>query len=268
MVASLMVVAGWAIDQPWIRGGGDAGPLRAEISRVWHGEIVTSALQANIAPAVQLSGRPVLIDDLPQGDLLPALSSLYGAMAIYPAGFLDRIVKRVVLAGRIRMWNLDVGGFFNGSTVAINDASVASPDGKVFSADTFHHELSSIIRNQVLFNVSEWTADNPPGFRYLSLDAYKALLAKPPSVEGDAALHDQGFVAAYGTTSLDNDWNTYAEKVFGHGPQFAELIRRYPKMRSKTRQLLDIYAGLDQRFEAYFRQSGLRRTVSDGQSAP
>ncbi len=256
-----MVLAGWMINHVQT-GESNAAALRAEIGRHWHGEIVTSGLQTEIAPLVSLPTRPVVIEDLPQGATASALQSLSSAIMVYPDGFLDRMVKRVALAGRIQMWNMDVGGFFDGNTVAINDHNVSRPDGAAFSADSFHHELSSVVRNQVLFDVSEWTSNNPAGFNYLSLEAYKALLARPPSVDGDAVLHSQGFVAAYGTTSLDNDWNTYAEKVFGHGSQFATLIRDYPRMRAKTRQLLDIYTKLDSRFDAYFTQSGLRRAVS------
>ncbi len=264
MCAAGLALAGWVVNH----GSGtseaaDAGALRAEIRRHWHGEIVTRGLQTSVAPLVSLPTRPVRIDDLTQGDLVAALHSLSVAAAVYPDGFLDRVLKRAVLAGRIRMWDSDVGGFFVGNTVAINDQGVSGQDGALFSADTFHHELSSIVRDQVLFNVSEWTANNPPGFNYPSLAAYKALLAKPPSVEGDAGLHAQGFVAAYGTTSLDNDWNTYAEKVFGHGPAFVTEIRDYPRMRAKTRQLLDVYSKLDPGFAVYFQQSGLSQAVSD-----
>ena len=91
----------------------------------------------------------------------------------------------------------------------------------------------------------------------MDLSRYKKALADPGSVGGDDALHRQGFVAAYGQTSLDNDWNTYAEKVFGHGADFAEEIKAYPSMQQKTRQMIEIYGSFAPAFQAYFKLTGL-----------
>lgn len=257
--ALLLVAAGFVLNRQRARHGADeAQRIEHTIGTRWHGEIVTNDLQARIAPLVAQPDRPVTMTDLPGDDRNAALAALDRAMSVYPPGFLDTILHRVVLAGRIGMWGTDVGGFFNDATIALNDAGAASTAGAVFVADSFHHELSSIVRNQVLFNVGAWTSDNPPGFAYKSLADYKAILAERPSVEGDDALHAQGFVSRYGTTSLDNDWNTYAERVFGHGRSLAVLIGRFPRMRDKVRQLLDIYARLDPRFEPYFQDTGLR----------
>jgi len=253
------VVAGFVLNRERAQhGADDAQRVEHTIGARWHGEIVTNDLQARIAPLVAQPDRPVTMTDLPGDDRNAALGALNQAMAIYPPGFLDTILHRIVLAGRIEMWGTEVGGFFNNATIALNNNGATSTAGAVFLADSFHHELSSIVRNQVLFNVSDWTSNNPPGFAYKSLADYKAILAERPSVEGDDALHAQGFVSRYGTTSLDNDWNTYAERVFGHGRSLAVLIHRFPRMRDKVHQLLDIYARLDPRFEPYFQDTGLR----------
>ena len=210
---------------------------------------------------------PTEITDLPANATQQAETALATALAIYPPGFIDKRVTRLALAGQITLWNTQVGGFFATDTIALNAHDVSTPGGETFFADSFHHELSSIIRNEILFNVSEWTAANPPNFTYASMQDYKKILTQRPSVEGDATLHAQGFVSLYGTTSLDNDWNTYAERVFGHAREHAALIEQFPKMREKTRQLLDIYGKLDPRLEQYFTTTGLRGAVRQGQGA-
>ncbi len=261
--ALLLVAVGIVLNREHARDGADqARGFAHSIGTRWHGEIVTDGLQARIAPLVARPDRPVAMTDLPDSDRTAAFGALDRATSVYPPGFLDTILHRVVLAGGIEMWGTEVGGFFDGGTIALNEQGAGSAAGAGFVADSFHHELSSIVRNQVLFNVSDWTADNPPGFAYASLADYKAILAERPSVEGDDVLHEQGFVSRYGTTSLDNDWNTYAERVFGHGRDLAVQIARFPRMRDKVRQLLDIYAKLDPRFEPYFRQTGLRAATA------
>ena len=49
--------------------------------------------------------------------------------------------------------------------------------------------------------------------------------------------------------------------VFGHGRRFAAEIARFPRMQQKTRQMIDIYTGLDAGFEAYFKQTGLAQAA-------
>ena len=219
--------------------------------------IVTTDLQVNIAPEVARVDRPVHMADLPARDLPAALASLRTALSVYPDGFLRQMLHRVAVAGDITVLGEPAGGLFHGDMVAISYFNVGDPASAAFDSDTLHHELSSIVRAHATFNVSAWTAANPPNFHYLDFDSYKNVLADPGSVDGSEALHRDGFVALYGTTSLDNDWNTYAEKVFGHGQEFGREIRNFPAMQAKTRQLMDIYLSFDPAFAAYFQQTGL-----------
>ena len=219
--------------------------------------ILTADLQATVAAEVTRPDRPVQMTDLPARNLPAALASLRAALAVYPDGFVRQMLHRVALAGDITVYGQPAGGLFHRDMVAISDFNVDDPASASFDSDTLHHELSSIVRAHATFNVTAWEAANPPGFQYLDLAAYKKVLADPGSVDGTDALHRQGFVARYGMTSLDNDWNTYAEKVFGHGRDFSREIRRFPAMQAKTRLLIDIYLSFDQGFGPYFQQTGL-----------
>lgn len=232
-------------------------PSVAGLERRYGLQVLTRDLQATVAPAVDTPARPVRMADLPPGSEPAALRSLDAAMAVYPPGFLHRMLRRVAMAGDLTVFGEEAGGLFGGAMVTVSYRYVGDPGSDGFDTDTFHHELSSVVRAQVAFNVTTWSAANPPGFAYMDLAAYKATLADAGSVDGDPALHAAGFVARYGQTSLDNDFNTYAEKVFGHGPDFAREIAAFPRMRRKTRQLMDIYEALDPGFADYFRRTGL-----------
>jgi hypothetical protein len=234
---------------------------RAVTSR-FHGQLITKSLQSTVAPLVARPDRPTTLTDLPLASEQPAINGLASALAIYPPGFIDKLVHRIARAGQITMWNLEAGGFFTADMIALNAHGIALPGGATFLADSFHHEFSSIVRNQVLFNVSDWTATNPQNFSYATMEQYKRIMAQPGSVECDETLHKNGFVSLYGTTSLDNDWNTYAERVFGHPEDFAGQIKRFPRMQAKTRQMLDIYSKLDPRFERFFTTTGLRNATA------
>lgn len=219
-------------------------------------------LQKRITSEIALPTRPITLIDLPDSDVAAAARSLRSALDVYPAGFLHTMLHRVVMAGDITVFGIRAGGLYHDDMVAISYVDVEDGEGARFSIDTLHHELSSIVRQHVTFNDTQWEAANPQSFGYMDEAGYRRVLANPGSVDGDPALHQAGFVSLYGKTSLDNDWNTYAEKVFGHGATFAREIAPYPKMRQKTRQLLDIYQGLDSTFANYFARTGLRAAVA------
>lgn len=226
-------------------------------------------LQKRIAPEVARPTRPITLIDLPDADIAAATRSLRLALNVYPASFLHTMLHRVVMAGNITVFGIRAGGLYHDDMVAIAYVDVRHGEGSRFAVDTLHHELSSIVRQHVTFNDTEWEAANPQNFSYMDEAGYRRVLADPGSVDGDSALHQAGFVSLYGKTSLDNDWNTYAEKVFGHGAAFAREIAPYPRMRQKTRQLLDIYQGLDPTFANYFAHTGLRAAVAlDDPAAP
>ena len=258
VLAFSLVLVGYLLNRRTV------SPDLSAVAAYFHGQLITQGLQPALAPLIAKPDRPVSITDLPLDLSRPATQAVGSALAVYPPGFVDKLVHRIALAGQITLWNTQVGGFFVADAIALNAHDVASSGGETFLADSFHHELSSIVRNQVLFNVSDWTANNPVGFAYASLDEYKRILAQRPPVDGDDALHTQGFVSLYGTTSLDNDWNTYAEQVFGHPRDLADEIRRFPRMRDKTRQLLNVYRRLDPRFGPLFDATGLSQTSGVG----
>ena len=249
-----LAVAAVAVERP---RADPAGPLRAEIAARWGLTVLSTDLDRAIAPRVARPTMPVHLADLPSAQQPMALAVVRDALSVYPPDFVRRILREVVLAGDITVWGETTGGLYGGPMIAVNFRGIDDPASRGFDVDTVHHELSSIVRRQVSFDVTAWEAANPPGFHYMDASGYRATLADAGSVEGDEALHRAGFVSRYGQTTLDNDWNTYAERVFGHGEDLARVIATSAPMRAKTQMLLDIYLSLDPSFAAYFDRAGL-----------
>ncbi len=239
-----------------------AQTLQNAFKQRWGVTVITSDLQREIAPLVATPSRPVQLSDLdPSADAV-ALNLLGKAFAVYPPGFVPRMLKTIAAASDVKVWNEEAGGFFHEAMIAVNFKGVEDPSTRGFDVDTVHHELSSIVKTQTTFDISAWERANPRDFTYMDLSGLKATLADAGSVEGDATLHEEGFVSRYGQTSLENDWNTYAERVFGHGADFASLLVKEPAMRPKARILMAVYESLDPRFHAYFERVGLSRAAS------
>ncbi len=222
----------------------------------------TGGLQRALGPLIITPKRPVRLDDLDPTDTPEALAALQAALARYPPGFVHRLIDRVALAGGITFFkDTEVGGFFVPRTVAINCGGDWTAEHRAFVTRTFHHEFSSLVRLAAPLDDAAWTGRNPPGFSYLSYAEYRTILSSDRPDRGSTDLYEKGFVRSYGMTDIDNDWNTYAERIFGDGAAFAALIRDFPRMKAKTRVFLDTYQGMDPRFADYFARTGLSAAV-------
>jgi hypothetical protein len=56
--------------------------------------------------------------------------------------------------------------------------------------------------------------------------------------------HAAGFVSDYGMSSLENDFNTYAELAMTEPEKLKQLADQYPIIRAKTRILVQFYGRL------------------------
>jgi hypothetical protein len=212
-------------------------------------------LQVKMIPTIDRPDLSITLTDLPATDKGRAEALLSEALAVYPDGFLHRVVDRIILAGNIGFWSgQEVGGFYFDRGIAVNCRGMEP----AYITRDIHHELSSLVRRAATPADSAWTAANPPGFHYLSMDAYRAMMRDGTSDTTGPALYAEGFVRNYGKTTLDNDYNTYAERMFSDGPAFASLIKAYPRMRAKAQLVIASYVQVDPAMAAYFERTGLQ----------
>ena len=96
----------------------------------------------------------------------------------------------------------------------------------------------------------------------MSYDAYRAMLRDGTSDDTGPQLYAKGFVRAYGMTTLDNDYNTYAERMFADGPAFAKLLTGNPALRPKARLVMASYLAVDPAMAGYFQRTGLQAAAA------
>src|SRR6185369_11235052 len=76
---------------------------------------------------------------------------------------------------------------------------------------SLHHELSSLVLRADAGSLAKWAELAPAGWPFVE-DPGGALRR----AETAAPSLDTGFLSAYGATNLENDFNVYAEKMFGN----------------------------------------------------
>lgn len=188
-------------------------------------------------------------------DLAPALDGLATSLDLYPPGFVARFCRAIFVCGPLFLDGERAGGTFGPAWIILAADPFVGPGGIRETARLgVHHEFSSIILPRVPGLEARWAETLPPGWQ-------------PATGTADALRHAgqredrDGFLSSYAATSLENDFNTYAETVFGFPARLAALARTSMLVRRKAGLLLDAYVGLDKRLATTFRDLGLGELV-------
>lgn len=177
------------------------------------------------------------------------------AMAKYPSGLLKENLEAVFFVKEMRFYGLRYGGTNSRSTVYITNRGTVQGFTDRFVLSTFHHELSSILlRNHAeKFDKAAWHAANMRGFRYRS-SGMESLKDGTADTKYDHRFHVDGFLNQYATSSMEEDFNTFAEALFMGDRSFWEIVDRFPRVEQKAHVILAFYGALDPVFtEEHFR---------------
>ena len=222
-------------------------------------QVVDRDLATLITPRIARPDRPVTMSDVSPDDEQACLATVGHALAAYPPGFVKALVKTLALAEDLRAWNRSVSGVqIPGLVIVDCQQPVANAP---YQAANVHDALAALVIDAAPPDWTAWRAANKPGFRYDNLDAYKAELSDPDARDLAARLNEDGFVSRYGLVGEENDFQTYAEQVFGNGRKFAALVSQSSPMQHKLAVLLDTYLALAPSLRTYFDSTGLTRAA-------
>ena len=222
-------------------------------------QVVDRDLAALITPRIARSDRPVTMTDVSPDDKQACLKTVGDALAAYPPGLVKALVKTLALAEDIRAWNRSVSGLqIPGLMVIDCQQPVANAP---YQAANVHDALAALVIDAAPPDWTAWRAANKPGSRYGNLDAYKAELSDPDARDLETRLNEDGFVSRYGLVGEENDFQTYAEQVFGNGLAFASLVRQHEPMQRKLAVLMQTYFGFAPALQSYFDSTGLTRAA-------
>ncbi len=230
--------------------------VRASIARDIDGvRIIEHNLQATIASELRRPDRDVEMWDVQPRDERVCLDAVEQALSSYPPAFIQALLQRIVLAGDLYVWGRQNGGLQVPGMIAVNCSSASN--NVDFIEDTVHQAIAGRVRDVAPPDWRVWQSGNKPGFRYGNFEDYKAELSDPDARAVVRRLNQAGFVSRYGLTGTVGDFETYAEQTFGHGAQFAALVRQYPLMQRKLGLLLQSYLQAAPALSVYFDQTGL-----------
>jgi hypothetical protein len=178
-----------------------------------------------------------------------AIKGIERALRQYPDGFVAKLIGAIFIAGEVRIADAIAGGTIGPNWIIL--AAPARIGRESIYATSFigvHHELSSFVIRRDPDTWQQWMQFSPPAWQYRSDPKEKigtATAAAPPP--------GTGFLSAYGSSSLENDFNVYAEKMFTEPEALSNLGRAHDLIRRKMRFVAGTYVDIDPRMADVFR---------------
>ena len=175
------------------------------------------------------------------------------ALAKYPAKVLQDHLRKVQVVGRLEYFGVATGGTNSRNAVYLAVKKSYSDDA---IERVFHAEFSSILlRNRARdFDEAAWQRINPADFHYRG-NGVQAIKKGEASQKLEASLNEQGFLIEYSSSSLENDFNSFADRLFNGGASFWQIVDQHPKIRAKAELVIAFYAKLDASFTKAWFQS-------------
>ncbi len=190
-----------------------------------------------------------------------ALLGIDKALSVYPDQFVSGLIGGIFIAGKIKFDGVRAGGTYGPSWIilATSDDTEQYLNNVSSVQFTTHHELSSFVYRQNPTLELMWGTLLPNDWQ--PVDSYVQALT--PIDENISKLNQQGFLSYYGSTSVENDFNTFAEMVFVQPDELRALALRHKVIAQKMRLLMNCYSQIDPRMNRYFETHALNQVDAD-----
>lgn len=182
---------------------------------------------------------------IPEKKRSNALKKLKIDLSHYDAKFLNDHLNKIFLIYRLSFEGLPYGGtndHFN-KWIYLQDYWLGD-NAAHKHAMGFHHEFSSIVlkMNKNKFNIQNWKNANPPDFWYRFNRSTSAnIKSGRTQLVGNKELYDSGFLCPYGTLTMEDDINTYAQYMLAKPAFLKEYMDKHPRILQKASMLNEFY---------------------------
>ncbi|MBA7584480.1 hypothetical protein ES708_26435 [subsurface metagenome] len=171
------------------------------------------------------------------------------ALNKYPVKVLKENLGKLYILKSMNFYGVDYGGTNDEKyRVYITSNGIDMGYTALFIEKEFHHEFSSILFKK--FEESEWRQINPADFVYFDeqTGGSGAIREGRASQEFDTKMHEAGFLYEYAQSTLENDFNSFAENIFVNDGDLFKLVEEYEKLSLKLDLIVDFYSSINPRF--------------------
>ena len=195
----------------------------------------------------KINGKGISLDTM---EYLRSEKIVKQALLKYPVNVIKQNLTRIYILKNIEFFGLSYGGTNSTDIVYLTNSGYTDQ----FLEQLFHAEFSSVLlRNyNKNFNETKWKSNNGKKFNY-GKDGVDALKNNLSSEKYDEKFNKMGFINQYATSSIENDFNSFAKNIFLPKPEFVKLNDDYELIKNKRVLFIEFYGKIDKTFsEDYF----------------
>lgn len=208
-------------------------------------------------------------EKLSPGEIKRSKAVIARALDHYPQSTLENI-KKVYFLQQLKFYDVPYGGTNSTDLIYLVNHGTSRGYSDKYLEQTFHHEFSSILfRNfPEKLDTTEWKMANHPDFNYNDPEnGVGAIRNKQSSQLLDSTLCEKGLLTQYGSSSIENDVNTFAQNLFLPEQDFWKMVAQYPAIRKKTTLLIGFYNRINPIFtEEYFKKLQRKKDAGSTQT--
>jgi hypothetical protein len=254
-LALLLAAAGaWWLSRGWHEASPSPEQLARSIARRNQLEVGFGDPSTFYVPPASRAGiEGVAVQAADRAQAVFALDGVKQALEVYPADFTSKLIRAVFVAGELTVLGARADGSYGPSWLLIGSSKIRDPDGTFHAAyRALHHELSSFVLKRDADSYAAWTALEPAGweFSFSGADELKRLHEAAP----DPAT---GFISGYGSTSPENDFNSYAEAIFADSEKLTRLAAQSARVREKLDFVIERYLSIEPNLRVTFERLGV-----------
>jgi len=167
----------------------------------------------------------------------------------YPIDIIKRNLSDIYLFKSLSFYGVQYGGTSINTSIYLTGGSVIEGYDNIYFASLFHHEMSSIFYRAYPFPKETWSSINSENFFYADSNSQVLEAIVKGNESGDKTrFYQKGFISKYGQSTLENDFNLYAEMIFIHPQQLKRLSDKYPRVRQKFELIKHFYVEISEDF--------------------
>lgn len=164
----------------------------------------------------------------------------------YPHNILTKYLNKVYVSKTLRFYDLPYGGTNSSSNVYLINRGFSYE----WLEMAFHAEFSSLLlrRNPNLLDMEQWALQNDTSIVY-GKSGVDALQEGETSILFTEELNQKGILYPYATSSIENDFNAFAENILLNRKAFWDIAHRHPKIMNKAEMVMSFYAQISPDFD-------------------
>lgn len=171
------------------------------------------------------------------------------AMRKYPVQVLKKNLKCVYIAGYLNFYGVRYGGTNSNECLYLSNGGIQNGYTDFYLEQLFHHEFSSILlRNySKYFDSKEWLNYTKHEFKE-GVSGVDAIRNGTNKLDFDEELCQKGILYEYALSSMENDFNSYAENLFCPKKEFWKVAEQYPNVKQKVYLITEFYNQIHSQF--------------------